>query len=354
MRDTKPDPANSTLQVTVPTAFVQRMLAGARRHLTSAQLAAALRSAGIAPDLLNVATTRVTRAQFSRLYGYLALAMEDEMLGLWSRPIRSGTLKYLGLNLLDAPSLLVALYRFTRFWNLLLDDYRLELQRHDRIVTIRLSRRQSSPRINVFGHELMVKLIHGTASWLIGEKLSVDSVGFMFSQPRDFREYAALFPEQVEFDQPHTFIRFTETALQRPFRRTKAELLQFVRKAPDDWMFLALDYTSLAQRVRQFVAARIRDDPTLAHAALSLRQSTRSLSRRLALEGQTYRAIKEAARRDLSIERLVKTQDPVAQIAEDVGFENLSAFHRAFRIWTGSTPRSYRRQQRLLGKTDSR
>jgi hypothetical protein len=45
------------------------------------------------------------------------------MLGLWSRPIRAGTLKYLGLSLLDAPSLMVAMYRFTRFWNLLLDDY---------------------------------------------------------------------------------------------------------------------------------------------------------------------------------------------------------------------------------------
>ncbi len=321
------------------------MLAGARRHLTSAELTEAVRTAGIAPALLNVATTRVTRAQFTRLYGCLALAMEDEMLGLWSRPIRSGTLKYLGLNLLDAPSLLVALYRFTRFWNLLLDDYRLDLFRHERIATIRLSSRQSPPRINVFGHELMVKLVHGTASWLIGEKLPVDSVGFMFPQPRDFREYAALFPERVDFDQPHTFIRFAETPPQRPFRRTKAELLQFVRKAPDDWIFVALDYTSLAQRVRHFVVARIRDDPSLAQTGLALRQSTRSLSRRLALEGQTYRAIKDGARRDLSIERLVKTRDPVAQIAADVGFENLSAFHRAFRTWTGSTPRSYRRQQ---------
>jgi AraC-like DNA-binding protein len=341
-------PGSPTVTTTVPTAFVQRMLDGARRHLAPGEVAAIVRLAGIEPGLLEVAATRVTRAQFTRLYGDIAVAMGDEMLGLWSRPIRAGTLKYLGLSLLDAASLLVALYRFTRFWNLLLDDYRLELVRSEGLVFLKLLPRDGGVVASVFGHELMVKLTHGVLSWLAGRRLPVEAVGFAFDRPPAFIEYAAMFPEQVCFGEPATFICFAEPLLQKRFSRTKGELLRFVRKAPDDWLFVTLDETSLVQRVRDLVGARTDLDPSLEDVAASLALSTRSLSRKLADEGQNFRAIKDAARRDRAIERLVRSSTPIAQIAAEVGFDDLSAFHRAFRAWTGSTPKVYRRQQQLV------
>jgi hypothetical protein len=115
------------LSPTVPISFVQNMLMGARRTLSPARVDDLLVKSGIAPSFLDGRTARITREQFVRLYEVVAMATGDEMLGLWSRPIRGGTLKYLGLSLLDAPSLLTAMYRFTRFWNLLLDDYALRL-----------------------------------------------------------------------------------------------------------------------------------------------------------------------------------------------------------------------------------
>ena len=274
------------------------------------------------------------------------------MLGLWSRPIRAGTLKYLGLSLLDAGSLLVASYRFTRFWNLLLDDYRLELVRRERLVTLRLLPRQAPAAPSIFGHELMVKLTHGILSWLAGQRLAVESVGFAFARPPAFVDYAALFPEQVSFEEPATFISFAEPLLQRRFSRSKGELLRFVRKAPDDWLFVTLDETSLVQRVRDLVGAQSDLDPPLEAVAASLAMSTRSLSRKLADEGPSFRDIKDAVRRDRAIDRLVRSSKPIAQIAIEVGFDDLSAFHRAFRAWTGSTPKVYRRQQQLIKVAD--
>lgn len=339
----------SAVATTVPTAFVERMLAGARRALPAAAVSGIVRSAGIAPDLLAVPSTRVTRAQFTRLYTDIAIAMEDEMLGLWSRPIRPGTLKYLGSSLLDAPSLLVALYRFTRFWNLLLDDYRLDLNRRERLVTLRLVPRRTGTRATVFGHELMIKLVHGTMSWLVGSRIEVLSVGFGFREPRAFKDYASLFPADVAFDEDVTFIRFDENELQQQFKRTKGELLHFVRRAPDDWMFLTLDRTSLSQRVRDHIGQDVAGS-TLSLVATALGHSTRSLSRKLSAEGTSFLGVKDGLRRDLAIERLVRSTDPIASVAHVVGFENLSAFHRAFRAWTGSTPSAYRRQKSLKAR----
>ena len=70
--------------------------------------------------------------------------------------------------------------------------------------------------------------------------------------------------------------------------------------------------------------------------------SVAALSRKLASEGTSFRAVKEEVRRDVAIQRLVKTREPIDLIAASVGFDNTPAFHRAFRTWTGSTPRGYR------------
>ena len=85
-------------------------------------------------------------------------------------------------------------------------------------------------------------------------------------------------------------------------------------------------------------------DPSLEAAAHALCMSTRTLSRKLAAEGSSFQKIKDALRRDLAIQRLVKTQDSIGHIAADLGFDNLPSFHRAFLAWTGSTPGAYRKQ----------
>jgi len=164
------------------------------------------------------------------------------MLGLWSRPIRGGTLKYLGQSLLDAPSAFTAMYRFSKFWNLLLDDYQLKFSCDQGVVGLALVSQMRDIMPVVFGHELMVKLIHGVASWLIGRQLHITAVGFGFSRPQHFSEYAELFPGPVQFDQAETFVAFGEQSLRQRFHRTKRELLEFVKRAPDDWIFVTFDH----------------------------------------------------------------------------------------------------------------
>ena len=332
-----------TASPTIAMSFVQNLLMGATRMLAPDAIDELLRQAGIAPRLLKQRGARVTREQFVRLYQIIALSIGDEMLGLWSRPIRAGTLKYLGLSLLDAPSVLVAMYRFTRFWNLLLDDYGLQLSRQDQLVTIALRPLSNVTAPTTFGHELMIKLIHGVASWLVGRELPIETVGFGFARPAHFMEYARLFPGPVSFDQSCTSVSFAEQVLRQGFHRSKVELLKFVKRAPDDWIFVTFDHGPTSTRVRDYLLANAAADQSLDAVAAALFMSGRSLSRALALEGGTFQKIKDEIRRDLAIERLVKTDESINQIAALAGFDNTPAFHRAFRAWTGSTPGAYRR-----------
>ncbi len=64
-------------------------------------------------------------------------------------------------------------------------------------------------------------------------------------------------------------------------------------------------------------------------------------------EGASFRAIKDALRRDLALARLAKPGGSVARVAAELGYSEPSAFFRAFQGWTGEAPSAWRR--RVLG-----
>ncbi|MEO1550593.1 MAG: AraC family transcriptional regulator [Pseudomonadota bacterium] len=58
--------------------------------------------------------------------------------------------------------------------------------------------------------------------------------------------------------------------------------------------------------------------------------------------GVTPSAHVNQIRASYAAERLVRTQDPIAQIASEVGMDNIGHFYRVFRSHFGTTPRAYR------------
>ena len=87
----------------------------------------------------------------------------------------------------------------------------------------------------------------------------------------------------------------------------------------------------------------MQTQPSLDEAADRLHMSPRTLHRRLEEEGTSFRAIKDGLRRDLAISQLSHSDKSVLDIALDLGFAEASAFHRAFKKWTGARPGEYRR-----------
>ncbi|WP_253950361.1 helix-turn-helix domain-containing protein [Methylibium sp. T29] len=67
-----------------------------------------------------------------------------------------------------------------------------------------------------------------------------------------------------------------------------------------------------------------------------------TLRRRLEAEGGTYQSAKDDLRRDAAIHHLCHSRLSIAEISTLLGFQEPSAFHRAFKKWTGSQPGEYR------------
>ncbi|MFK4446100.1 hypothetical protein ABH944_006232 [Caballeronia udeis] len=193
-------------QATVPISLVNGFLAGVNAGKASIDRFVA--RAGIAQSLLGKRGARVTQLQFAALYRMLAVELDDEMAGIFSRPLRNGLLKYLCLSLLDAPRLEVAMHRFGQFFHLVLDDVDIESSMADDRAPIAVLRPHGGPEISVLGMELMLKLAHGIASWLVAQRIPLLHVEFDFPRPAHAGDYLYLFPRPVLFDCAQTSMHF--------------------------------------------------------------------------------------------------------------------------------------------------
>jgi AraC-like DNA-binding protein len=77
--------------------------------------------------------------------------------------------------------------------------------------------------------------------------------------------------------------------------------------------------------------------------ARALAVSRRTLSRRLADEGTSFRHILDDVRRDFACALLQDRGLSVADVAFFLEYSEPAAFNRSFRRWTGQTPRAFRR-----------
>lgn len=332
-----------TSLATVSSQFVDDWLTALRSYCTEAQLESYLQRSAM-HAIQGKLAHRVTLDQIVRFYQIAAIETEDEMMGLWSRPIRSRALQHLLTTVREASSLPSALHRFSTFWNLLLDDYHLKLRNEsDRIILELVPRGPQS--IQRFGHMLILKLIHGLLSWLAGYEVPVMAVQFVFECPEFAEDYSIIFPARASFGAPYSSISFETAKLGPANKRSTIELTDFLNRAPRDWIFTNFREHTQSLRVREFLYRANWMDCQLVDAAQALKIAPRTLMRRLSSDNTSFQAIKDGLRRDIAIRDLQNGRKSIEEISQDVGFSSAANFHRAFRRWTGVTPSSYRRSK---------
>lgn len=101
--------------------------------------------------------------------------------------------------------------------------------------------------------------------------------------------------------------------------------------------------TPLAAIVRSRLVRTPSDMPSFEDIAAELHMSSRSLRRRLADEGSTYRSLREEVATALAIELLSVVGLTVGEVADRLGYRDQTSFAHAFTRWTGTPPSTHRR-----------
>jgi AraC-like DNA-binding protein len=337
---------SSSGRASVAAGFVDGMLAGLRRQGRDAR--PLLAAAGIEPG------QRVPVERYAALYNLLNRELDDEGFGLFSQPLRVGSFEFLCRGLLSAAHLEEALQRASRFLRLLLPDLAVSCGRDGEggWLAIRETRLLAAVRddaARVFAFEWLLRLLHGLASWLVGRGLLLDAVTFPYAAPAHVDDYALIYTAHSHFDGEQLLARFQANLLDLPVRRDEAALNAFLQGAPGRLTTLYRRDREMVQRVRDALRVALPGSLAQGEVADRLHLSERSLHRRLAAEGTSFRAIKDALRRDLALARLAKSDDSVAQLAASLGYTDASAFYRSVVGWTGLSPSQYRRRLKASG-----
>ena len=99
----------------------------------------------------------------------------------------------------------------------------------------------------------------------------------------------------------------------------------------------------LRERLRVWVADHLKDgEVDVPRAAKALSMSPRTLQRNLRREGSSMHELVDEVRWEYALAFLEDTAN-ISEVAYRLGYSEPSAFHRAFKRWTGLTPRQYLR-----------
>lgn len=361
-----------------PMAFVRAIVQA--YALRQKDASAALALAQIAPD--SVTATRhstypdppqcITAWQMEVLCDAAMRELDDEALGWFERRLPWGSYGMLARASITAPDLGLALSRWCRHHNLLTQAITLTLERHRsgksgqfddadqaRIVLEiapkdALSLSPLADPAHAGLRELcmvsVLRNLHGVACWLIDAPIALLRAQFALAAPPHAAVYSLLFATQVQFDAPQTALVFDAHYLTRALARDEAQLCQMLQRALPLTVRPYRRERLLAQRVRQLLAS----DPAALHSApevaARLHLSARTLHRQLKDEGTSLQRLKDSARQAHASDLLQRTQRPMKQVAQAVGFASEKSFIRAFRLWTGQTPAQFRLGSRASAK----
>jgi AraC-like DNA-binding protein len=325
-------------------AFVHEALQGVQRHNLATE--PLLRAAGISPGLLLSPDARVTPQSFGALWLAIAAALDDEFFGLDSRRMKVGSYALMCRLGLGCERLREAASRIDDFLNVILDDTHVALVvegAEARIVLREVHAEGDDESRRVYAHETLFVLIHGLLCWLIGRRIGIRQARFAYRKPAWSSEYERIFCPDLTFNCSETAFIFDATSLRARIVQDERTLETFLSGAPGNFLLKYRDETSLSARVRRRLRhARLEAWPSCAQVARELHIGASSLHRKLEQEGTSFRLIRDELRRDLAIQYLTQSSLNIADIASAVGFAERSAFHRAFKSWTGVRPGAYR------------
>ena len=308
-----------------------------------------LAGSGLDEAALNAPETRVSYTQIAQVFrNALNLAPEPTAALRAGLRMRLTAFGMYGYALLSSPTFAEAMEfgdKCHRAMGPIADFTRarqdgVEIFRYEGLLTL-------DPRDPLYGFALEFKFAEHLTLFndLYGEAFGFSAVRARYAAPAHRGAYRKLFRCPVSFDQPTNELEI------------RAPWYDRVPRLPD-----AVTYRACSEMCRQFLAdlsvsgghASLVRRTLLAQMpwrfasiesmADALSMHPRTLRRRLAAEGTTFRDLLAEVRQRLAIEYLRTTRMTNDEIASRLGYSDAANFRHAFARWTGKSPQDYRQK----------
>ncbi|RRS06254.1 AraC family transcriptional regulator [Aquabacterium soli] len=278
-------------------------------------------------------------------------ATGEPLLGLdVARQITPMTFHALGYAGLASQNLADLFTRLSRYFRVVSDAGELSFERVGRAGCLRVSGdarvlAEADAQAAWGPVDAFMSVILRACGALYGPDFQLLELRLQRPRPQDHQRYERVLRVVPIYGSQDNALWLDESVLMRPLAYANEELARINEEAVgrylSQWRQGQAD--DLPLRMREWFGARLpQGEPRQEDAAAHLGLSTRSLQRRLAEQGTSYRDVLQQARHALALAHLRAGVYSVSEIAYLLGFAELSAFTRAFRRWTGVTPSAWR------------
>lgn len=304
-----------------------------------------LRLVGITAEALQEQDGRLPLANAVRVLSEAARVTGDPTIGLRIverlRPTAPGINLYL---FRASPTLRSALERLVRFIPLTSDCLEMEFEVRGSQAFVRWKMNSRTVPLHPQQSEFYAGLLLRTGRESTTAPWQPLEVHFSHPpiEPRAERERLLRAP--VHFSRPHDQVVLPSSVLDLPLRERDPVLLEMVQRHANALLRKVTPRT-LRERVRSLLVDLIPEGrASLEEVAAALSASPRTLQRELRQEGTSFTTELDAIKREVAEQYILSGRMEIIEVAFITGFTELSAFYRAFRRWTGTTPGEYRRQ----------
>jgi AraC-like DNA-binding protein len=174
-------------------------------------------------------------------------------------------------------------------------------------------------------------------------------VHFAHPEPPYISQYPQHFRCPTYFGGGANEIVFHKASLSAPMVRSDPQVSEAYEQHARRLLERLPAIEGVAGRVRRIVIEQLRGgELTMEFMALRMAMSVPTLRRRLDQEGTTFSNIVDEIRKELAERYLREPSVAVSEVAFLLGFSSESAFHRAFRRWTGVAPSEFRARARRV------
>ncbi len=294
--------------------------------------------------------------KYGQLYQQVMIVMQDELFGMISSgKVRLGSFRMLCYAVLSCNTLRQAISRSAEFSEVARGFIvRGELQEDGdkaQVIMRRINGPEGEGAEELIANSTPDKIRttmavwHRFNCWLIGQEIPLSALCFTFDCPEEFQVLAESYPAELYFDQQENLLEFPAEYLDYPLVQNRETLFDFLRSGPYHLVINDSAQRSLKAKVRAILSKDVSDAmPSAEEVASRLNLSVTTLRRKLQAEDTSYQKLKDECRMEAAFHYLSCPDLNNACIAERLGFDESSAFFRAFKKWTGVTPGDYRKQ----------
>ena len=296
------------------------------------------------PRLLNDPDNRIPFRLVVNLYEKAAQLSGDDNFGLHvGLSAKLNAFDVLGYAVLNSATLGEACARAVRYHSIWTDGAAFELDSTKQFVTLTYNYLDGSITSHRQDTEMTLAMVAALCLNLTEGKWSAIKIHFTHREPRDTTEHRQLFRCPITYEAPTNSLYFATDYLSLPMAQADPVLCSVLDRHAENLLSRFPPRNSIVDQSRSIIGHELRGgDPSLERVAAQLGLSARTLQRKLHEQHTSHNELVDHLRHELAVRYLQEREMAIGEVAYLLGFSEPSSFHRAFKRWTGATPREFR------------